>query len=65
VSRELQDRAVFARNMAAEIRVMLQAESRTYAHAPEMARLAFIVAELANTVRDLADLVDRERGARQ
>jgi hypothetical protein len=65
MSRELQDRAAAARDLAARLWTELQPASRTYAYAPEMARLTLAVADLATTVRDLADLVDRERGARE
>lgn len=64
MSRELQDRAIAARNMAAEVRHAVTASQRP-THAPEIARLALVVEGLAAMVRDLADVVDRERGARR
>jgi hypothetical protein len=64
MSRELQDRAVAARNMAAEVRLAVRTSQRPTC-GPELARLALVVEGLANMVRDLADVVDRERGARR
>jgi hypothetical protein len=64
VSRELQDRALAARNMAAEVRHTVASSERP-THGPELVRLALVVEGLANMVRDLADVVDRERGARR
>lgn len=64
MTRELQDRAIAARNMAAEVRYAVRASARPTC-APEVAQLALVVEGLANMVRDLAEMVDRERGARR